>query len=580
MELRDYLDLFRKWLWLMALSTAVAAAGAWIGTRFMASTYASTTAIMVGRGLDNPDVSAQTIYLSNQLATTYAQMASREPVMRGVVDALKLPISWQQLKGMVKAQPQPGSPLFEIKVISTNPQLSQALAAETARQLIVQSASERLKDEQGDSIFLQAQIDQLRGSIQSVTAEIDRTKKQIDIETSARQLSELQSRLSARESQLGEWQSRYAEMRSALQGSEVNALSVIEPATPGWRVGPDVNMNVLLAALIGFGLALGAALIIEYLDDTVKSPEVVERRLHLPALIAIDRMDNLENRTEGLVALLQPRSPVAEAYRGLRTNLEFALLGRPPGAVTITSANPGEGKSTTAANLAVVLAQTGRRVVLMDGDLRKPSIHRFFDLPNNIGFTSLLLDRDLSQRSALREVEAVPNLRVLTSGPLPPNPAEVLGSARAREIIDSLCADAEMVIIDCPPILAVTDAAILSAKAAGTLMIFDAALTRLDAARKALEVLEKAGIKPLGAVINKLDREHAGGYYRYTYYTQRGYGYGEPAPSDEGEGRPRGGGGGGSGGRTSSAGAPAPVTASARAGWRQRLSETISSLLS
>lgn len=120
----------------------------------MASTYASTTAIMVGRGLDNPDVSAQTIYLSNQLATTYAQMASREPVMRGVVDALKLPISWQQLKGMVKAQPQPGSPLFEIKVISTNPQLSQALAAETARQLIVQSASERLKDEQGDSIFL------------------------------------------------------------------------------------------------------------------------------------------------------------------------------------------------------------------------------------------------------------------------------------------------------------------------------------------------------------------------------------------------------------------------------------------
>lgn len=156
-------------------------------------------------------------------------------------------------------------------------------------------------------------------------------------------------------------------------------------------------------------------------------------------------------------------------------NLEFALLGRPPGAVTITSANPGEGKSTTAANLAVVLAQTGRRVVLMDGDLRKPSIHRFFDLPNNIGFTSLLGRTAICPSVGLREVEAVPNLRVLTSGPLPPNPAEAPGSARAREIIDSLCADAEMVIIDCPPILAVTDAAILSAKAAGTLMIFDAA---------------------------------------------------------------------------------------------------------
>lgn len=575
MELRDYVDLFRKWLWLMALATAVAATGAWIGTRFMASTYASTTAIMVGRGLDNPDVSAQTIYLSNQLATTYAQMASREPVMRGVVDALKLPIDWQQLKGMVKAQPQPGSPLFEIKVISTNPQLSQALAAETARQLIVQSASERLKDEQGDSTFLQAQIDQLRGNIQGVTDEVDRIQKQIDTETSARQLAELQSRLSARQSQLGEWQSRYAEMRTALQGSEVNALSIIEPATPGWRVGPNVGMNVLLAALIGFGLALGAALVIEYMDDTVKSPEVVERRLHLPALIAIDRMDNVDDRAEGLVTVTQPRSPVAEAYRGLRTNLEFALLGRPPGAVTITSANPGEGKSTTAANLAVVLAQTGRRVVLMDGDLRKPSIHRFFDLTNNIGFTSLLLDRDLALDSALREVDAVPNLRVLTSGPLPPNPAEVLGSARTWEIIDSLNADADILVIDCPPILAVTDAAILSARASGTLMIFDAALTRLDAAHKALEVLEKAGIKPLGAVVNKLDREHAGGYYRYTYYTQRGYGYADPEALDPSGGRPKG------GGRPPTAGRPAgALDAGSRGGWRQRLAETISSLLS
>lgn len=575
MDLRDYFDLFRKWLWLMVLATAVAATGAWIGTRFMASTYASTTAIMVGRGLDNPDVSAQTIYLSNQLATTYAQMASREPVMRGVVDALKLPIDWQQLKGMVKAQPQPGSPLFEIKVISTNPQLSQALAAETARQLIVQSASERLKDEQGDSTFLQAQIDQLRGNIQGVTDEVDRIQKQIDTETSARQLAELQSRLSARQSQLGEWQSRYAEMRSALQGSEVNALSIIEPATPGWRVGPNVGMNVLLAALIGFGLALGAALVIEYMDDTVKSPEVVERRLHLPALIAIDRMDNVDDRAEGLVTVTQPRSPVAEAYRGLRTNLEFALLGRPPGAVTITSANPGEGKSTTAANLAVVLAQTGRRVVLMDGDLRKPSIHRFFDLTNNIGFTSLLLDRDLALDSALREVDAVPNLRVLTSGPLPPNPAEVLGSARTWEIIDSLNADADILVIDCPPILAVTDAAILSARASGTLMIFDAALTRLDAAHKALEVLEKAGIKPLGAVVNKLDREHAGGYYRYTYYTQRGYGYADPEALDPSGGRPKG------GGRPPTAGRPAgALDAGSRGGWRQRLAETISSLLS
>lgn len=568
MELKDYLDLFRKWLWLMALATAVAAVGAYVGTLFVPSSYASSTTIMVGRGLDNPEVSAQTIYLSNQLATTYAQMASREPVMQAVVDALELPIGWQQLKGMVKAQPQPGSPLFEIRVVSTSAELSRALAAETAKQLIEQSAAERLKDEQGDAGFLQTQIDLLQDNIAQAGAEITALQKQIDTETSARQLSELQSRLSARQAQLNEWQSRYAEMRTGLQGSEVNALSVIEPATPGLRVGPNVKMNVLLAALIGFGLALGAALVIEYLDDTVKSPESVERRLHLPALIAIDRMEEVDERAEGLVTVRAPRSPVAEAYRGLRTNLEFALLGRPAGPLTITSANPGEGKSTTAANLATVFAQTGRRVILMDGDLRKPSTHRFFDLANNVGFTSLLLDPDLSLDSALRSLDAVPNLRVLTSGPLPPNPAEVLSSARAREIIDQLCAQADLVVIDCPPILAVTDAAILSARACGTLMVFDAPVTRLDAARKALEVLEKAGIKPLGAVINKLDREHAGGYYRYTYYSGGGYqGYGE--------------GGDDAGGRPGSGGSPrrqAPAAA-AIGGWRRRLAEAITSLL-
>jgi succinoglycan biosynthesis transport protein ExoP len=590
-ELRDYIGIARKWLWLFLLATSVAAVGAWVGTRFMARTYASSTTVMVGRAMDNPDVNAQTVYLSQQLATTYSQMAAREPVLKAVIDELGLKADWRQLESMVKSAPQPGTPLFEIRVVATNPDLAQAIAAETATQLIAQSPTERQRRLMQDDAFIMQQLEKLRGNLDTVEAEIETLQTQIDLETSARGISEIENRLSAKLAQRDRWQERYAELRSASEGGEVNALAVIEPATTGIQVGPNVRMNVLLAALLGFGLALGAVLLMEYLDDTIKTPEEVERRFGLAGLASVDRFDAVENRFDGLITLHQPRSPIAESYRTLRTNLQFALLQRPGGVLVVTSANPGEGKSTTAANLAVVMAQSGKRVVLVDGDLRKPSLHRFFQLTNNLGMTSLLLDPKLKPTDALREVEELPSLRVLTSGPLPPNPAEVLGSEGMKRLIAALRTDADLVIVDSPPILLVTDAAIVSAGAAGTLLVMDSGTTRTDAARKAIETLAKAGVTPLGVVVNKLDRARAGGYYRYSYYSYRGGyadfygsdGSGDGASGDgasgdtPGDGAQSGGAGdarAGRGGRAGHSKAARP-----RGGWRQRLGDTLTSLL-
>lgn len=584
-ELRDYLDIGRRWVWLFLLATAVAAVGAWVGTRFMARTYMSTSTIMVGRPFDNPDVTAESMYLSNQLATTYAGMTTREPVLNGVVAALGLKADWRQIAGMIKAAPQPGTPLFEISVVATDPELAQAIADATAEQLIVQSPTERQRQLMQDDAFIMQQSDQLRGNLDTVDAEITELQSQIDLETSARGISELESRLSAKMAQRDRWQERYVELRTSLDGGATNALSVIEPATPGAQVGPNVRMNVLLAALIGFGLALGAVLLIEYLDDTVKTTEEVERRLGLAGLGSVDRFEGVEHRSDTLITLKHPRSPIAESYRTLRTNLQFALLQRQGGALVVTSANPGEGKSTTATNLAIVVAQSGKRVVLVDGDLRKPSLHRFFGLTNNLGMTSLLLDPKLTPRDGLREIPEVPGLRVLTSGPLPPNPAEVLGSERMKQLLTLLEADADLVIVDSPPILLVTDAAILGAEATGTLLVLDSGSTRTDGARKAIETLKKAGITPLGAIINKLDRTRASGYYRYSYYAYRSgysdYYGGEPGEGGSGDGGPAGGARGdgqGRGGTPATGTRRQPALAAGR-GWRQRLTDVRSSLL-
>jgi len=565
MEFRDYLIIARRWAWLLILTTAVAAVGSWVGTRFMPSTYRSTTTLMVGRAMTS-SADAQVLYVSSELAKMYSQMATREPVLQGVVDALELPLSWSELRGMVKASPQPGAPLLEIAVITTNAEASQVIVREVANQLMASTATERLLDDQNDADFLRQQMATLRESIEKVQPEISELQSQLDTATSARQIAELRNRIEGRQTQLDEWRGRYIDLRSKLEGDAKSALQVVEAATPAIRVGPDVTMNVLFAALLGLSMAVGAVALLEYLDDTVKTPEQIERRAGVTALASMMKLDSVEHRADGLVALNAPRSPMSELYRTLRTNVGFALLQREAGPLVITSPAPGEGKSTVAVNLAVVFAQSGKRVALVDGDLRAPSLHRFFGFTNNLGFTSLMLEADADPQTAMRQVEGAPGLDVLTSGPLPPNPSEVLGSDRAQAILAALQETHDVVIIDSAPVLLVTDPVVLAQRAAGTVMVLEAGRTRVDAVRRALELLAKSGVKPLGCVVNKLEAEKAGGYYRYAYYSYyRGYGhhyYGED-PGGRGDGGGPEGTGGGGGGPGNRAG-PAAERRSAR----------------
>ncbi len=216
--------------------------------------------------------------------------------------------------------------------------------------------------------------------------------------------------------------------------------------------------------------------------------------------------------TNTLITISNPRSPIAEAYRTLRTNLEFSNLDKSLRALVVTSASSEEGKSTTLANLAVTIAQSGKRVILVDADLRRPTQHQIFDLKNNAGLTDIVRDESLLANPPLQETN-VPNLHVLTSGQTPPNPAEILGSKRMSEIIAALLERAEIVLLDAPPLLAVTDAAVLSSKVDGVLLVVSAGKTKRENARKAQTQLEKINARVIGAVLNNVKAESGAQYY-------------------------------------------------------------------
>jgi capsular exopolysaccharide synthesis family protein len=308
----------------------------------------------------------------------------------------------------------------------------------------------------------------------------------------------------------------------------------VEPATvPQSPISPQPFRSAALAAAVGLMLAAGIAFLIEYLDDTLKTMEDVERVLQLPVVGYIAQIQYDSDTEESLYVTRQPRSPVSEAFRLLRTNLEFAGVDRPIRRILVTSAGPSEGKTTISTNLAAIMAQGGRRVVLIDADMRRPKVHRFLGLSNKVGLSDMFRSAVAFGKVAQR-VEDVHTISVLTSGSLPPNPTELLGSARMEQILEEAEKDADIIIIDSPPSL-VADVQVLAGKVDGVVMVIYPGHTQTDGAVATLEMLNRAGARTLGVVLNRIPRNRAdyyGGYRHYSpYYAGYHYYAGEERPS-------------------------------------------------
>lgn len=294
-----------------------------------------------------------------------------------------------------------------------------------------------------------------------------------------------------------------------------NARVIDQAEVPTIPVTPNLPLNLSLAILVGLVGGVGLAFFFEYLDNTVKTHEDVERYVGLPILGIVPAIEPGEDVNRDLYVHAHPKSTIAESCRAVRTSLEFLGATRPLPTLLVTSATPLEGKSTTCANLSTVIAQAGRRVVLIDTDLRRSRLHKTFGLANERGFSNLLLgSNDLA---SVVQPTAIPNLWVIPSGPLPPNPSELLGSRRMDEILVLLQARYEQVVFDSPPVIPVTDAIVLGRKVAGTIFVIKAGQTSRDLAIEARRRLSDVDLNVVGVVLNGVDTS-AGAYsYQYSY---------------------------------------------------------------
>ena len=315
-----------------------------------------------------------------------------------------------------------------------------------------------------------------------------------------------------------------------IQKSEANAptassadnLVVESPAVlPTEPVSPKPLLNIALALLAGLAAGAGLAFLLDYMDQSVRSDEILRERVGLVPLGHISFVPAKPDRRGELVTLAGD-SPTVEAYKALRTNLLFSSVDKEVKTVVITSAGPDEGKSRTAANLAIVLAQAGHPTLLVDADFRRPSLHRMFGRVRNLGLSNLIV-QDMPESALFVPDEQVKDLVILASGPSPPNPSELLGSAPMKALLGTFRKGFDYIVIDTPPVNAVTDASVLAATSDAAILVVDTNKATYTAVQHAKQALDRVGAKVLGSVMNKM--KPAGGR---DYYYEYGYGYVPP----------------------------------------------------
>jgi polysaccharide biosynthesis transport protein len=510
-DFRRQVGLVRKWLPLLIAGVVLSAAAAFGLSSIQERIYEAKATLIVGQALRtlNPDVNQ--LEVSQRLSTTYATVATKRPALEAVIAKLQLAQTPDELAQHVSAEAPTDSTLLTITANDPDPARAAAIANAVADLLIKESPAI-----QGVESDFQASLQaQLKATLEQINDTQARVERLGALET---QTPEQLSRVETLQDHLVTLRATYAGLLAASAQSASNLLSIVEPAiasdTP---ISPKTLLNTLLAALVGLLLAAVVAGIVEFLDDRVKSSDAALEITGLSTLGSVGRMSIGRGRPEfyRLATLINPRSGVAEAYRSLRTNIEFASVDKSIQTLLVTSARPHEGKTVTAANLAVAFAQADRRTILVDADLRKPGVHVMFGIPNEDGLTTLLRDEKVTVDKVANTTEQA-NLRVVTTGPLPPNPAELLGSQRMHRAVVKLKAKADIVIFDTPPVQVVIDAAVMGAYLDATVLVVDVGRSRRGALRQAAEALARANATVLGVILNRIpgvSRASDHGYY-------------------------------------------------------------------
>jgi succinoglycan biosynthesis transport protein ExoP len=522
MEFSRVASTLRRWWWLIVLSTLLGIAAGYVAQQRLPAVYNATSTVMVGRAIENPNPTNTEISLGQQLALTYGEIARRRPVQ----DAAKAALGLNGLPEYSVFQ-VPNTQLLEIRVSDGNPQRAQAVANELARQLIALSPSAEGNLTTDRRQFLEDQVTELELNIEDTKARIADLNTNLATMYSAREIAAADEQLAALERKLRDYQATYASLLSSLKGG-VNSLEVVEWAeAPRMPVGSGAARSILVIGAIGFLLSLATALLLEYMDDTLKTPDDVTQSLAVPVLGGVMRIQRRSGQDK-TIAGQKLKAMDNEAYRLLLARIEHE--GNPQ-VLMVTSASPAEGKSTTVANLGVIIAQEGKRVALVDADLRHPELHKLFGLSAAAGLSDALTAGGRTAASTLRATSQA-NLLVMTAGMAPGNPAVLLKSDRLGEVLAELAQEVDVVLVDTTPVLAVTDALAVAGRVQGVVLVVDAGRTRRKLAIEAQRQLASVDAKLLGVALNRISPQ-ASMYHQYAYY----YTASQPAESRSWMGR-------------------------------------------
>ena len=512
MALRDYLAVLQRRKWPIIGVTGVVVGAAVLLSLLQAPVYQGATRLLLRPSASIFDSPSQQRSTDPVLVETEIQRLRSEEVRLLVGDRLgrpapKVTVDTVGLTAVVDVK-------AEHRIPREAARISDAYVGayiEFSRQEANEALTEAAKEVQSRITVLQEEIRQLDGQLAALPSCIGpNPPRECD------QRQRLNQDRDAVVSQIVPLKQRLNEVQVGI--SPTSGPQVLSPAAiPTSPVRPTPVRNGLLGLMVGLVFGVSLAFAREHFDDSVRTKDDLERAAgNLPVVGIIPSVGLWKKRSDThVVSQVEPMSAAAEAYRSLRTAVKFLTLDRSLQTLQITSPNVSEGKSTTVANLAVALARAGERVVVVCCDLRRPRIHEFFGLHNDVGFTSVIMGA-VPLSAALQAVPDEPRLLVLASGELPPNPSELLSSSRAEQLLAAIKRDASVVLVDCPPVLPVTDAAVLSSRVDGTLLVATVNRTTRSEVTRSLELLRQVGAPLLGVVLNGTDADGTYGYREYT----------------------------------------------------------------
>ena len=524
----------------MVICFVVTGLAVFTGSKLMAPLYQSTAFVQVAVSSNNSQADINGLLASDQLVQTEAQLAVSDPVLREV--ASHYPgLTADQLAKNVSTSVKTNTQLFQIDVLDASPSRAAALANDIARTLIKQQTQASQQQNTQSQQQIQQDLNQTQQQIENISSQIATLRAK---NGDGAQISALQVELSSLQQHYTQWQSLLAQLELT-QAQSGNFLLIAQNAQPAPAPArPNVRLNTAIGLVIGLLDGFFLALLLEQLDTRVRTVEELTSMVDWPVLATVWRPDPGKDKPEDLVNP-PAHSPNVEAYRILRTNLGFALIDKPVHTIMVTSAVPEEGKSTTAANLAIFMAKAGKKTLLIDADMRRPTIAERLRLPKDrLGLSNAIVAcaqslsaaagsmwkpstpfpvGDFSLNAYTHGVN-IPNLKAMPAGPLPPNPPDLLDS-RAMESFQVALANsgAEVIIFDAPPLLGLSDASILASKVDGVLVVVN--IERAN--RRQIEQMKahfaQAGTRVLGCVVNKQRRKRRdSSYYSYYYYRSDG----------------------------------------------------------